>query len=126
MGFSPDTIERLDFDFGEYGPKGTIPEPTQDRIEAFQRVAREALGGRAVTDLAGMSDDEARAVNDRLHDAVVDLCQGHPAREELEALPPRIRAGFVRWLMGELMDPTPANAGMRRSPAARNGVPSPT
>jgi len=38
MGFvASEQLDPLDYDFGDYGPKGTVPEPSTEQIYAFRK-----------------------------------------------------------------------------------------
>lgn len=127
--------EKLDYDFTT-GPfwsalvekhpnladqgRGTVPEPAEDDIMAFQRAQRAALGldvGATEEEvrkhLMAMTDDEQEAMNVAVLDAYVALCNGSPSREMLSAIPFRHRRLFYRWLSGEISDPKAASNGTK-------------
>lgn len=87
--FSADSsLEPLEFDFTAFGAgKGTIPEPSEAVILAYESAR------------ASVTDFETQL------DAYALLCQGSPSRDQLEALPPRLRAAFGRWLVGAVGAP---------------------
>ena len=131
MGYdAASSIEQLAYDFTAVGgPKGAIPEPSQERVDAFREQLRTLFGEAGIRDvdvqsLDGMADESARELHGKLMVALADLCDGHPSGEEIAALPPRHQAGFFKYVAGELMDPTEQRAASRRSPVRRNGVAS--
>lgn len=106
-------------DLAEQG-RGTVPEPSEDAIMAFQRAQRAALGLDVGADeeevrkhLMAMTDDEQEAMNVAVLDSYVTLCNGSPSRELLSAVPFRHRRLFYRWLSEEINDPKAAMNGTR-------------
>lgn len=102
------------------GPKGRIPMPSTEAVRKF----REALYA-AETAVTGIEVDSVTteeqateyskrlalltsAERDRLFDgnldAVAGVCDGHPTREEIDALPMPVKVGFVNHVM-ELLRP---------------------
>lgn len=141
-GGSSDTFDAgqygtLRYDFKKFGGKmGTIPDPSDEMIEAFMRgmrdTAKEFQNGEDVDvdnlsqeELAELMDDDSRM---RIQEAQVKiaeltgaLCQDSPGQDELLALPFRVRQGFLRWLQGKLLDPESAAAGTTPSRVTRLG-----
>lgn len=110
---SSQQIEPLAYDFEEHGPSGVTPEPTQGTLTRFLGRLKEVTGDVGIEspdELAAALDtfDEAKLeeVNGQMVDAVADLCQGHPTRDEIVALPVRIQQAWTGWLLGQLTDPT--------------------
>lgn len=141
MGFDAGSaVEALDYDFTAYvaDARGTIPEPSQPKLERFADELREIATTGGITEivklgedpsqeqlvaaLADLPEDGIKQVMGAMTDAVVELCDGQPSREEIDALPGRVKQAFIGWVVGELMDPTQRNAGSRRSLAAANGA----
>lgn len=109
MGFKSSQVEALDFDFSPVlDAKGTIPEPSHDLRDAFLEALDQATDGDG--DLADRLEDvtvkDIRRLEKDYVAAIVELGQGTPSKEQLEALPPRHQLGFLKYLVGELTDPT--------------------
>lgn len=95
---------------------GTIPEPSRERLEEFQRglleLADESRAdARAHARAAG--EDEGTAEQalteqydisgkqwDRALDLVVGICHGSPTREQIDGLPGRVQKAFVEHVIG--------------------------
>jgi hypothetical protein len=138
MGFDASSaVVALDYDFSEYveDAKGTIPEPTSDGFQRYFARLQEAVTGLGLADLgddpgpeqigralAALGDDAFAKISETMLDATAELCQGSPTRDQIEALPYRIRQAFFGWLQGQLADPTQFNAATRRSQAVANGA----
>jgi hypothetical protein len=138
MAFTPDSVEAISFDFrtlkvdGKPGPKGAFPEPTREQLQAFGDTVNEWRTGMATlaadSQKSGKSPSKQKSdkLNRMILDAVATLSGGTISRAQLEALPPRVQDGFLTYLMGELLDPTLRTPATSASPAALNGVGSPT
>lgn len=165
MGYDAHSVEALDFDFTGLqladekakallaDAKGTIPEPSQQQIEAFsdaierftignekfdadnRKLAEEIQSG-SVTDADRTKREKAlrreeKRLQKLLYDAVAALCAGVLTAEQFAALPARHQLGFTRWLGKALapddeLDPTaPGAPGTTSSLAALNGAGSP-
>lgn len=116
MGFTASTaVEPLNYDFTPHvDAQGTIPEPTNQQIEEF----REQLGS-IITGL-GLSPEEIRSgkiafdkvdtllttskVAERAMMAAVANLTGLPDAT-LAALPYRLRAAFMGWIVGQFNSP---------------------
>lgn len=128
-----EVVDALDYDFTAVGgPKGTIPEPDDTRIEKFRKalggIVAETLKAResaqasvaetgeltADTLLSALESADLTAQLGRAVDAVADLCQGSPTRDQIEALPWRHKQAFFAWLVGQLLDPTPRTPATSR------------
>ncbi len=104
-------LEPLDWDFTACQPatpaevpwRGTVPEPSQAAIRAFQ----EAL--RAVSPTADPSRvgelAEGDSALDTLKDAIVTLAGGSPSKAILDAVPFRGFMAFAGWLTERLLNP---------------------
>ncbi len=143
MGFSAArAAPALDYDFSDHPQaagqpwaiRGTVPEPTAGRLDAFFAEMRQALGG-----LTGSTESELLAsaltlpaesqeqMSAQMRGALARLCAGSPPPEVIEALPARILDAFRDWLLGELFaPPTSPTAGLSASPAALANAASPT
>jgi DNA-binding GntR family transcriptional regulator len=113
MGFDVSTaVEPLDFDFGQYGPKGTIPEPSTERLDRFKREMRELMeevsGKPAESEqdterrLAALTPEDWQKLDTRMYAIVARLCGNSLTAAQLRKLPPRVSQAFVGWLMGQL------------------------
>ncbi len=121
--FSYDSVETLDYDFtgvpsnsgsGNCRGKGTIPEPSQDRLEAYAAAMRELFKVSDDKDVAKAMDEveaEVKAKSDKLLGLVAELCQDSPSREEIAELPPRIQKAFLAHIHRELADPKLSTRG---------------
>lgn len=126
----------LDFDFADVGgPKGTVPEPTRDRLDAYWASVREGMEVAGLDQermleaekLGGADTPEGRAAlvaimaeatPEKLSEmtrgriqAIADLCAGQPSREEIDALPYRVQEAFFGWLL-EKFRPRSSNAAV--------------
>lgn len=152
MGFSAGkAATSLDYDFtdGNYADeqtsailadaKGSVPEPTQDRLDGFTHALRQLATDPDIAELASLGSDpdpqqvvavlatvpeeKLQGVNDAMLQAVIDLCAGSPSEQQIRALPPRIRTAFIGWLSGELVGPTgPTPDSGRSLVATPNGA----
>jgi hypothetical protein len=96
---------------------GTTPEPSVEQFRRLQAAQRELLGlqpgasqEEVNASLAGMSVDEMREMDEEMLDIVADVTSGAPSRDELAALPFRIRQRYYGFLFGELDSPTTGTA----------------
>lgn len=124
-----EAVDPLEFDFGEWGPTGRIPEPSREQLDAFWEGRRRLLENAGI-DLAELEsldpldpqsrialtkafasipEDKRKAMVPAQIDNVAALCQGEPSKDALEALPGRIQDAFFGWLMGMLSGPTRQN-----------------
>lgn len=115
-----DQVEPLAYDFGAYGPSGVTPEPSQGGLTRFltqikdlAQVAgvdaadlQDAAPAEVARVLDSLDEHKLEETNGQMVDALADLCQGHPTRDEIQALPARIQQAWTGWLMGQLTDPT--------------------
>jgi hypothetical protein len=128
MGFTPDSVEAISFDFTTLGgPKGAFPEPTREQLQAFSESVSKWRTGMAGLGADGKVPTKAQGdkLNRQILNAVAKLAGGSITREQLEALPPRVQDGFLTYVMRELLDPTLRTPASTGSPAALNGVSSP-
>lgn len=124
-----EAVDPLDFDFGEYGPSGTIPEPSREQIDAFWEGRRHILeeAGINFAELEGFDPndphsrqalvkafaeipaDKRKQMAPASIDNVAALCSGEPSKEVITKLPGRVQDAFFGWLMGMLSNPTRQN-----------------
>lgn len=129
-----DQVEPMDYNFdtiakaypGRYplleGVSGTVPEPSDEAVQHLQHRLTTATKGLIpdgidTTDrtalalaLREMPEGLFRDAEESVIDALAELTAGSPTREQIAALPFRIRRNFVRWLQKELMDPESSTA----------------
>lgn len=120
--FSADTVEPLDYDFTGITPdggktyckgKGTIPEPSQARLEGFSKAIRELYEVSADATAKEIekkmdraeAEKDAKEKQDQLLELTAEFCQNSPTKEELEGLPPRVQRLFFKHIFRELTDP---------------------
>lgn len=122
MGFvATEVVEEMTYDFRPHADaSGTIPEPSNKQVERFRHslmASVEELGidpeqmrtGKIDYEQVGALMEKAGQVEQHLLDAVADLTG--IANSTLNALPYRIQAAFVGWIVGMFMRPeasTPA------------------
>jgi hypothetical protein len=123
-GFDAATVvDPLDYTFEPHvASHGTIPEPTDDQIEAFTGAMQSLMKEvQASTDMPGMTGDEGpekflealdsldpakiRAQMDQMADVYALLCSGKPTADEIRLLPQRIRNRFFQWISKEVLNP---------------------
>jgi hypothetical protein len=130
MAFNAATVvEKMDWDFTAFGgEKGTIPEPSQDAVEAYQKEVTEAV--KDIQGLPGAQSDftmeelnalmssmgevDFHKIASDVKDAIAKLCQNQPSREQLDLLPYRIFQAFQQWLQAEL-SPESSSVGTKPS-----------
>lgn len=99
-------VHALDWNFSAHGgPKGTIPEPTQSAVEKFNRTTGDILPG-GLKALLEMEPEEQETASALFKDAIAELAQNQPSREELDALPARVLTAFTGWLYGSIANPS--------------------
>lgn len=133
MGFDASSVvEPLDWDFTKYaGPtaKGTIPEPSDAKIETFLREVKELArsneamlpGLSAIEDPKEMLDAldqfETSVITTTmagLAEAYAKLCANQPNKTQITKLPLRVRMAFFSWIAGEVVRPEGVtNAGKK-------------
>lgn len=122
-GFNAATaVEAMDYDFTAFGgSKGIIPEPSTKAVKQFfdalQAIAAEVrplmekaqaaekgeLSNEDISELmAAMDDDLVEKQQDRIIDAVADLCGGFPPRDEIANLPYRVLGAFNAWIGAQI------------------------
>lgn len=116
MGFkATEAVEALDYDFNPHiDSKGTIPEPSTRQIEDFRNSIfatfqasgidpEQITSGKVSLSMMGDLMEKGNAVEKAMVTAIADVT-GIPDRT-LDALPYRIKAAFVGWIMGQFFDP---------------------
>lgn len=132
MGFHVDQeVEPLDYDFGQFGGKGTVPEPTHDQVEQLFKAIRGlvvaagvdpgASREQVIQAFAAIPEDEQKRQADATMEALIDFCQGSPSREEIESLPYRPLNAFLGWLVGQFAG-EPGKGATQPSRATPNGA----
>jgi hypothetical protein len=148
-----DSVEELGWDFHPYIAecRGTIPEPTQAKLDAYAKAmlsifidmgldlpatASEQDIDRALTDKLGgdrpLSEvtDDIDALSTKIRKtrikAAAAVCSGSPTIEQITKLPPRIREAFLGYVAGFAVDPTLQQPATTGSPARQNGAVSTT
>jgi len=120
--------------------KGTVPEPSDATIGRFldglKKLYEEAQQLGAAGDVDGSPEQMLEALSSVTGDAFVDfmaktaelfsdLCGNKPTKEQLLALPLRVRAQFYGWLQGEVVNPEAGPGGgtavVRSLPTAAAG-----
>ncbi len=117
MGFTlSEHLSPLDYDFGD-GVTGTIPEPSSKAVNRFFTRLRKLVAdaGVEIQDendrdelvrvLRNLTEEQLNRVSDNSLDALCELTQNHPTRDQLERAGHRARQAFLGWLVGELNDP---------------------
>ena len=114
MGFkATEAVEELTYDFNPHAKaSGTIPEPTSKQIEDYRDAIVTAVkasgidpsGGERIT-LDQMDElmEKSAEVESALLDATADLTG--IAHDTLRALPYRLKAAFMGWIMGQFFSP---------------------
>jgi len=138
MTFDADEeVAPLDYNFGTLakrwpgkypdleGVVGTVPEPSDEAVQAFQRAmsraTRDLLPSDVDTDdpravalaMRKMPEDTWTKIDEGIIDALADLTAGSPTRAQLVALPFRLRRKFLMWIQRELMNPESSNAATK-------------
>jgi hypothetical protein len=138
-----EVVESLEWDFTKAGvkAKGITPEPTDATIGRFMDGLKK-LYEEAQKDMTIELGDDAtpeqmlEAMSSLTGDSFVkfmadvaglfaDLCGGKPSKEQLLALPMRVRAHFYAWIQGEVVNPEVGPGGgtavVRSLPTAAAG-----
>ncbi len=123
--FQLDVVESLDYDFtaipsnkgkGMCRGKGTIPEPTQERLAEYGAKLKQMFENAALPEPGAEGEDpvgeeQADAMSnsagrqDTMLSLTAQLCMNTPSTEDLEELPPRYLNAFFKWVYKELTDP---------------------
>lgn len=116
-------VKALDWNFGN-GVRGTVPEPSPKAVNRFRMRMSEnvrAIGrdfdmsnpDELVQVLASLTEDDLNAIHDETLDAVAELCDGAPSRDQLAELSYRGFQAFTGWITGELTPEAARPAGSR-------------
>lgn len=114
-----DALEPFEWDFRPHtDATGTIPEPTDDQVAEFYSAlnhqfklafSEERLEGIDTQDpydvaklLMSLDADENRTLYDAMLDVHAAVCSDQPSREQIEALPFRLRRAFYGAVQGWL------------------------
>jgi hypothetical protein len=121
-----DAVDPFEYNFAPYADaKGTIPEPSDGQVNAFYAglgaALKEGLGEDRVRDVdltdraalaklqAELTVDDMNKVSDAYLNLYAAVCSNEPSRDDLEALPYRLRAVFYGsiqgWLSPEALRP---------------------
>jgi hypothetical protein len=123
----------LDYDFG-VGITGTIPEPSSRAVNRFLERLRTSVraAGVDIEDTADsfelsrvmqrLSAEQMDAVTDESIDAICELTQNHPTKDDLVTVGHRPRQAFLGWLLGELTRPEGPKPATTRTAAAPAGA----
>lgn len=105
-----EAVEPMDYDFTGYGgPKGCVPEPSQDEFRAYTRgmtkiqvafreIEKEAEDPDLTEDQINGLADRAEKVGKSLDKLVGKLCKNQPSEEDVAKLPFRVKNEFSKWL----------------------------
>lgn len=114
MGFDlSKQVRALDYNLGN-GVRGTVPEPSRKAVNRFNTRIADNLSvigkdrpmpgdTEAIARLySELTEDDLNAISEENLDAVAEVCDGSPSREELDAMGHRGFHAFLGWLSGEL------------------------
>lgn len=107
-----EAVSGLDFKLDPWGPAGVIPEPSTGQIEKLTEALSKIAGDTgadtadaALAQVAKLPEDEQAAMLDGIMGAITDITQTVLTREQIDALPHRIKNAFLGWLLGSLLLP---------------------
>jgi hypothetical protein len=137
MGFdAANAVTPLDYDLSAYKgedgkplSKGTIPEPSRAKLDAFWEGRRQVLADAGIDlaelegfdpldpdsraeltkKFASIPDEKRKAMAPAQLKHVAAVCSNTPSEQEIKALPGRVQDAFIGWLMGLLSNPTPSS-----------------
>jgi hypothetical protein len=104
-----EVVPDLDYDLTKFaGPKakGTIPEPSREAIEKFEKAIKSHLPDGDTSKLGEMSEEEMAAAEAGILATLAELCSNQPTRAQLKKLPNRHLIAFIGWLVGMLRGPS--------------------
>lgn len=109
----------LRYDFTAFGGvTGIIPDPSDEKLEAFNTAYMELLDKYGVGE--DVDKDDPDAVKDAIErnkdvsfieqqkemmELIAELCDHSPSLEELQKLPFRVRQVYLGWIQRELINP---------------------
>lgn len=118
--------------------KGTVPEPSQKKLEKFIEALRTIATDQSVSSvlnlgpdasqaemleaLSALSEEDMERTSGAMTEALIEVCSGSPSKEQIEAMPMRLRGAFLGWLAGELVGPTQPTPASTPSLAGANGA----
>lgn len=94
---------------------GVTPEPSDEDIERFQKAMAAAMSEALPDDVdptdrvavmratRNMPDGQFTKIQDGITAAVADLTKGEPSREQIDALPFRLKRRYIQSLQADLM-----------------------
>lgn len=113
-----DAVKALDYKFMPYvDAKGVTPEPSDDQIRKMNIKLRSAVTAvtgeefdpedrKAVAAAFGkLTEDQLAKIDEHTLDAIVVVTGSQPSRDEIAALPYRIKRKYIASLIGDLNDP---------------------
>lgn len=117
-----DVLEALDWDFTKAGvkAKGTVPEPGDHAIGLFLDGLKELYTKAKGMDIKLPEDATPEQMMDALNQVTgaqfekfmaetarlfAELCSDQPSKEQLLALPLRVRVKFFGWIQAEVVRP---------------------
>lgn len=119
-----DVLESLDWDFTKAGVKasGVVPEPSDHQIGQFLDGLKnlytdakssgldlglpdEATADQMMDALANVTGDKFEQFMAATAGLFAELCSGKPSKEQLLALPLRVRVHFYNWIQAEVVRP---------------------
>lgn len=127
-GFDAGTsVDPMDYDFTTVKDgrgKGTVPEPSNEDMKAFQRtfadIQRRAMAQADETEIAKMPEDEFSKLQDTMESlgeemdvCIANLCKQTPSVDEVSSLPFRVKTAFAKWLMQQF-DPNAETSGTKK------------
>jgi hypothetical protein len=102
--------------------KGTTPEPSYQQVRHMQAAIKTLLGldpdvdpAEINKEMARMSEDDLLERDEEFTDIIAGVTSGRPSRDEIAALPFRVREAYIGWVCGELNNPTAGTGSTRRS-----------
>jgi hypothetical protein len=102
--------------------KGTTPEPSYQQVRHMQAAIKTLLGldpdvdpAEINKEMARMSEEDLLERDEEFTDIIAGVTSGRPSRDEIAALPFRVREAYIGWVCGELNNPTAGTGSTRRS-----------
>lgn len=121
------SVEPMKYDFKQYGPAGTFPEPSQSDFAKFQaeqsklqldamELSREAeereKEGKLDADFLKKMQDEGDRLDKALSKAIAKLFKDTPSVGDMEKLPYRHKQALVRYIL-ESFSPEGVTSGTK-------------
>lgn len=123
-------LGKLQYDFREWlgddGPVGTIPEPSDKKIEHFFDTLKDLTNGAdedmSREELIELSEEmDFAEMQEKMSEAVGELCSDSPDSATLARLPFRVRQVFFKWVMNQVQDPESEASATKPARGRRNG-----